>query len=205
MRDSTSALAEWLEKGGRRIGQIVISRTTDGFDLRHEDDVDRDGLENFPRWEDARSLANLDESKAYRPLKTAPNLRCGWRMLLPDVTAVLRAVDFFYPAMVGVWLASRSGELQPVHLRETLARQTGMYRITAKLTDEQAQRLICTTCASAACTKTILWRVDPDQPIATLPAEKFTAPEGDALPLLCHEACNLLVAAARKVVKGDPA
>ena len=77
-----------------------------------------------------------------------------------------------------------------------------MYRITQKLTDEQAQQLIARTCCASACMKTILWRVDAGQPITSLPAEKFT-PTRDAgtLPLLCHEACNLLVAKAREVVK----
>lgn len=203
MRDSTAALTEWLEKGGRRIGQIAISRADDGWELRHGDDIEAESLELFSKWEDARSLANLDGGRSYRPLKSAPNLRRGWRMVLQDTAAVRQAIDFFYPAMLGVWLASRAGELVPVHLRETLGRQTGMYRITAKLTDKQAQRLICETCNSAACLKTILWRVDVDQPIATLPPAKFDAPTGDSIPLLCHEACNLLVAAARKMVKGE--
>jgi hypothetical protein len=35
-----------------------------------------------------------------------------------------------------------------------------------------------------------------------LPAEKFRPNDGpNVLPLLCHEACNLLVAKAREVVK----
>ena len=41
------------------------------------------------------------------------------------------------------------------------------------------------------------------QPITTLPPEKFAspAPAATCFPLLCHEACNLLVAKAREVVK----
>jgi sirohydrochlorin cobaltochelatase len=81
-----------------------------------------------------------------------------------------------------------------------------MYRITQKLTDAQAQRLIGQTCRSdGGCLKTILWRISPEVPVATLPADKFrpeATPSG-ALPLLCHEACNLLVAAARKLVKEE--
>jgi hypothetical protein len=50
--------------------------------------------------------------------------------------------------------------------------------------------------------KHILWPLAPGVPVSSLPAEKFSpdATPG-TLPLLCHEACNLLVAKAREVVK----
>jgi len=57
--------------------------------------------------------------------------------------------------------------------------------------------------------RTIQWKRDlSDAPASTLlPPEKFdpgfdqTGREESTLPLLCQEACNLLVAEARKVVK----
>jgi hypothetical protein len=56
------------------------------------------------------------------------------------------------------------------------------------------------------CLKRILWEIAPGMPVTSLPAEKLqpTAAPG-ALPLLCHEACNLLVAQARQVVKKSEA
>jgi sirohydrochlorin cobaltochelatase len=204
MRDTTGALAAWLGQGGHRVGQVEVSRDGSGWELRHAADAERDDLESFGDAEAARMLASMDEEGAYRPLKTAPNLRRGWRLVLAGPGEVRRALDFLYPAMLGVWLAEADGELAPVDLRETLGRQTGMYRVTQKLTDEQAQQLIARTCCPSACMKTILWRVDAGQPVSSLPSEKFM-PDRDhgTLPLLCHEACNLLVAAARKVVKGE--
>ncbi len=205
-RDSTHELERWLRAGGRRVGQVAISPLENGWELRHADDAGRDGLETFPTWEDARTLANLDDRGFYRPLKTAPNLRHGWRLALPDAAAVRFALDYFYPAMLGVWLAHRRGELIPVDLRETLARQTGMYRITQKLTDEQAQRLVGQQCRSdSGCLKTILWKIGREISVTTLPDEKFRpdATPADAIPMLCHEACNILVAAARKMVKAE--
>jgi sirohydrochlorin cobaltochelatase len=80
-----------------------------------------------------------------------------------------------------------------------------MYRVTQKLTNGQAQALIGRVCEPRqGCIKTILWRIGPEVPITSLPAEKFICPGGERLPLLCHEACNILVAEARKVVKGEP-
>jgi sirohydrochlorin cobaltochelatase len=206
IRDTTQQLEDWLKTGGKRIGQLATSRADEGWELRHADDTGREGLEYFSKWEDARTLANLDDAGSFRALKTAPNLRHGWRLLLPDALSVRLALDYFYPAMLGVWLAHGRGEVTPVELRATLARQTGMYRITQKLTDEQAQRLVAKQCRSnSGCLKTILWRISAGISVPLLPPEKFRADAtpSDAIPLLCHEACNFLVAAARKMVKDE--
>ena len=186
-RALTESLAEWLESGRTRIGQIVILATPDGWELRHSDDLARGDLPKSEGANAARHLANLDDSGAYRPLKTAPNLRHGWRLVLRDVEELRRALDYFYPAMAGVWLSQLRGELSGVPFRETLNRQTGMYRVTQKITDEQARTMIDSFCAG--CLKCRLWDAQP-------PPD-----DADRIPLLCHEACNLLVAEARKVVK----
>ena len=205
MRDSTRELATWLGRGGSRMGQVLITRRGDGWELRHEADADAGTLPMHEGAAAARALANLDENGVFRPLKTAPNLRRGWSLFARDLADLRRGLDAFYPAMIGVWLSERAGELIPVDLRDTLARQTGMYRVTQKITDEQAQGLIGRVCEPrTGCIKTIRWQIAPALPIRSLPAEKFQAPEAGALPLLCHEACNLLVAAARKTVKGEP-
>ena len=206
IRDTTQELERWLRSGGTRIGQLSVLPAGAAWELRHSEDAGRDGLVTFFKWEEARTLANLDDSGAYRALKTAPSLRHGWRLVLPDVHAVRLALDYFYPAMLGMWLAHQRGEVTPVELRETLGRQTGMYRITQKLTDEQAQRLVAKQCrTNGGCLKTILWRISADVSIPLLPPEKFRvdATPSDALPLLCQEACNILVAAARKLVKDE--
>jgi sirohydrochlorin cobaltochelatase len=188
----TEALARWLAAGGSRVGEVEIHAHPDGWELRHRDDRDRGDLELHTRWEDARHLANLDAAGAFRPLKTAPNLRRGWRLVVPGLAALRAALEYFYPAMTGVWHSHGLGRLTPVPLRETLGRQTGMYAITRKITDEQAEKMIADFCSG--CLKHRLWRIaDTDAPAP--------AHEPHALPLLCHEACNLLVAKARSVVK----
>ncbi len=206
MRDTTQELERWLHAGGKFVGQIIVMHTEGGWELRHADDARRGELAAFSKWEDARSLANFDDTGAYRALKTAPNLRHGWRLVLPDAQAVRLALDYFYPAMIGVWLAHGRGEIMPVEFHDTLARQTGMYRITQKLTHEQAQRLIAKQCrTNGGCLKTILWQISGDVAVPLLPPEKFRAGATpvDSMPLLCHEGCNFLVAAARKMVKDE--
>ena len=191
-RDVEKALADWLAGGGDRIGEIVIARGPEGWELRHAEDAALVDLTAHALPEAARHLANLDAAGNFRPLKTAPTLLRGWRLVLADLAAVRRALDYFYPAMTGIWLSHTRGELVPVVLRETLGRQTGMYRVTQKLTDPQARELLDDVCSG--CLKHRLWEIATPNP--TGPA----FPAG-SLPLLCHEACNLLVAKAREVVK----
>ena len=189
--NTLTAFTRWLETGGAVVGQIAITRIGESWELRHTDDTGE--LQSFTRWQDARSLATLTDAGAFRPIKTTRDLRHGWRLVLSTVAEVVRALDYFYPAMLGLWNAA---ELPATDLRETLARQTGMYRITQKLTDDQAQKLIGKHCA--LCMKTMLWKLAANQPIESLPPEKY---QRAAFPLLCREACNFLVGHARTVVK----
>ncbi|HEY6071060.1 MAG TPA: hypothetical protein VIU85_06780, partial [Chthoniobacterales bacterium] len=99
--------------------------------------------------------------------------------------------------------------------------------VAAKISDLQINNLVADFCRSdSGCLRTILWKRDRKGAIATtkLPGEKFDPgidqvvatcsrrPAGDAraslseaatVPLLCQEACNLLVAECRKTVKEE--
>lgn len=194
MGRNTDFLAAELAAGDLTIGQIRIEP---GYRVLHGEDMGCDRLKISTDPHDAILLARYDSAGRFRPLKTAPNLVRGWRLDLSTIEDVLLALDFFYPAAVGTARARRDGELRPVCLRETLGRQTGLYAVTKKLTDEQAGTLIREFC-HAGCLREILWPISPDVPS---PAKEHpSGPQG--LPLSCAEACNLFVAEARKVVKG---
>jgi sirohydrochlorin cobaltochelatase len=202
----TDTLTQWIEKGGAKVGEIRIGVQKEEFSLCHRDDDGREDLTVFRGPEAARGLSNLDDHGAYRPLKSAPNLRHGWALLVSGADALRRALDYFYPAMLGVWRSHEMGMLPPVPFRQTLERQSGMYAVTRKITDRQAGAMIADFCRTdGGCLKRILWPLASGTPIPSLPAEK-TNPAAPAceMPLLCHEACNFLVARAREVVKrGD--
>jgi len=211
----------------RRIGQIAIQKLDDGgLALSHHDDETRNDLKLFHSAEDAIEIARYDDAGNYRPLKTAPTLSHGWRLELATLDALGRALDYFYPGRLAVFAAWKSGQLQTTPLRETLERQSGMYRIAAKISDEQADRVVGDFCRSdGGCLRTILWNRDKLGTIAstTLPQEKFdpafdqtkaggrpgsatpatAAIAAASIPLLCQEACNLLVAECRKAVKAE--
>ena len=208
-----SAADEWLRTLPCRIGQIFVDRTAEGaFALRHRDDVNREDLAVYRDAEAAVAIAQYDDAGVYRPLKTAPNLRHGWSLMLADVAAVRVALDLFYPGRIPAYVAWRRGTLKTTPLRETLERQTGMYRVTAKITDEQANELVGSFCRSdGGCLRTIRWDRDIQgaPPSTLLPETKFDPAHDQmgkgepVIPLLCQEPCNLLVAEARKVVKGS--
>jgi len=199
-RSITQALAAWLAAGENRIGELLIQGE---YELRHHLDAGLDGLVLHRSPADARTIALYDAGGNYRPLKTAPTLPRGWRLTLSTLDQLHESLDAFYPAMLAARLAFCHGRLAVVPLRDTLARQSGMYAITRKLTDSQADALVGSFCRTdGGCLKTILWPIAPGLPVTSLPPRKFEpSSAAPAIPLLCAEACNLLVAKAREVVK----
>jgi sirohydrochlorin cobaltochelatase len=207
------ALAKWLAAGLRCIGQISIEVTDDGrFALTHQEDAPRSDLVPYEHADDAAQLARFDDAGNYRPLKTAPNLRHGWRLMVPDRSALGIALDLFYPGRLAAFFAWETGALVATPLRETLHRQTGMYRSAAKISGEEANALVGDFCRSdGGCLRTILWKRDREGTLASalLPSGKFNPAHDQTgfgrpmIPLLCQEACNLLVAEARKIVKSE--
>ena len=194
-----------------RIGQLEISASAGGFFVCHRDDVGRDDV--APREiESVFEIAKFDDSGNYRPLKTAPNLRHGWKIFVNNPAQLQQVVDAIYPGRVAVLHALESGELVTTSLRETLNRQSGMYRVAAKISDQQIDDLVGNFCRSdGGCLRKILWKRDDKGtvPSSKLPPEKFDPAldqmgKGEkCIPLLCQEACNLLVAACREKVKGE--
>ena len=212
-------------------GQILVRKINGAFVLSHCGDETRKKLKTFQSAEDAIELSKFDDSGNYRPLKTAPNLARGWRLELARPEELQRALDYFYPGRFAVFLAWKTGQLHTTPLRETLDRQSGMYRVAAKISDDQIDNVVGDFCRSdGGCLRTILWKRDQrgTVPSAKLPLEKFdpacdqikalgrpgscafaettadkTIPATATIPLLCQEPCNLLVAECRKVVKGE--
>src|SRR5947207_4422650 len=124
-------------------GQILVRKTSTGeFVLSHRDEEAADQLKLFRNAEDAIEIAKYDDTGNYRPLKTAPNLRHGWRLELDTLEELQRALDYFYPGRLAVFNVWKMGRLQTTPLRETLDRQSGMYRLAAKISNSQIDDLV---------------------------------------------------------------
>jgi len=198
---SSTLLAHALQTGRFHIGEILLRAD---FTLRHADDRSADDLDIFNDPCAAREIARYDAQGNYRPLKTAPNLKRGWLLQAGSVETMELALEFFYPAALGLWASYLKGSLHPTSFRETLSRQTGMYRVTQLLTDTQAEQLVAQSCNSEnGCLRTILWKMNSEQPVTSLPISKLILDDlpSDRIPLICRELCNLVVAAARPIAK----
>jgi len=203
----------------RRWGQLSITVTlgADGdrrYDLRHEGDAGRDAADlashEDPR--DAREIAETDARGRYRPLKSAPTLRKGWVYDGVDAATLVRAVEYCYPATIQNWsregdrrepsdrasgeTASREGELDVSHWRETMARQTGIYGVIQTWDrgegHEHAEWVAEACCDDSQCLKRREWEYD---------AETDLAVDGGDGVFPCREPCSLVVSAARQWTK----
>jgi hypothetical protein len=173
-------------------GQVLIRRDANGFELRHVADSAACGEGIETRTVNGlRALAQLSPAGAFRPLKSAPNLRRGWRVVAADESALERALSHLYPGAVADWFAARANSPPITSYRQFTGRQTGMYRITTKLNDRIAGAAIRACCHADFCLKRRLWGVEglaPDPP-----------EQKSAIP--CLEACAILLEFARKVAR----
>jgi sirohydrochlorin cobaltochelatase len=162
--------------------------------VSHAEDQDRKDLETFYDPHDAASLALHDDNGAYRPLKSAPNLKHGWCLRLASVADLHLALDFLYPAALANWRAFLRNEKIATPLRDTVNRQTGMYRVTGLITDEEAQGIVDSLC-QPGCMRCIQWPIPADAAPPEVPLRE------KEIPLLCTDACSLFIGEARRVVK----
>lgn len=193
-----------LARSSFRIGQVAVTPDagSQGWTLCHVEDLGKEGLSLHTDPLAARSLSLYDDAGQFRPLKTAPSLRHGWQLQMADEAALRRALDFLYPAALGLARHQAAGMLEPVPLRQTLGRQTGMYRFANKITDDEAQEMVACHCDVAKCLRRITWGLTAEQPLTGLTDAKRPQPAtvGET-PLLCVEACTHIVSAAREIAR----
>lgn len=214
MPDLTETTLAAAVNDGGAIGQILIRKTESGeFVLSHRNDDLRRGGRHFTQPEDAIEIAKYDEAGNYRPLKTAPSLRHGWQLNAAGLGELRRALDYFYPGRLAALNAWKANRLVTTTLRDTLNRQSGMYRVAAKISDAQINDVVGNVCKSnGGCLRTILWKRDASgaAPSTKLPQEKYdpACDQGGgnrpAIPLLCQEPCAVLLNECRKAVKSEP-
>jgi len=172
--------------------QVLITRRGTAFDLRHVVDKETtDSVLELLPVESLRDLASHTQDGAFRPLKSAPNLRSGWRALPASSDEVLLALDQLYPGGLADWYAARQVPPPVTHYRDYVNRQTGMYRITQMLTDVQVRDAVLAGCHKDFCLKQRLWggaELLPD-----------TVSEKSLIP--CLEPCPILLEFARKSMR----
>lgn len=203
-------LLQLVRSGRRHIGEIAITEKDGAFTLCHHLDVELDHgkLEAHDSPDAARDISTYSEDGEYRFAKAQVNLKRGWLLKLANEKQLLRALDLFYPAGVGIFVAHENGSLKVEHMRDKLNRQTGMYKFARNISDEGAQTLIKDLCGPAhQCARRILWQLDEETPLKDSEASRYngvcSGGEDEAIPLMCREACNHFVAQARKISKQE--
>lgn len=194
------SLASQLSPGDTLLfGELSLHRTVDGvFQVQHcEDQNNSTELQALTSARELREWAKLDAEGNYRPLKTAPTLRSGWRAETESSEEFLSFLDAIYPGAFATWIAYSTGQLSSVSLEQTLNRQTGMYRIAAKL-DSTGKEHIRTEYCSQICIREVAWPTEKDGQIT----EPIVAELG-TIPLICTEACTFAVNKARKLAKSS--
>jgi len=172
--------------------QVIIHRAGSGFELRHEADRHRaPGELRLTPVSELRALAQPTAAGAFRPLKSAPNLQSGWRVAAGSDAELEAALQHLYPGAIADWFAAQHQPAPVTHYREFTERQTGMYRVTTMLTDEQAVQMTRACCHRRFCLKRRLWRVGNLEPDAA--GEKSLIP--------CLEPCAILLEFARKALR----
>ena len=184
-------------------GQLQVTATVgDGgerrYHVRHVDDTRKaaDALTGHEDPRAARDIAKHDDRGRYRPLKSAPTLRTGWRFGGLSATELVETVETFYPAAVTNWHREREGDLDVTHWHETVERQTGIYGVV-KTWDrgegyDHVNWVAEACCADSQCLKRREWQYDDETPLDV---------DGGDGTFPCREPCSVVVAAARQWTK----
>jgi len=189
------ALAWFVQWFGEElvIGQVRICRRDRAFEMRHVEDWAKpaDQLKDVAP-EGARETAQFTEEGVFRPLKSAPTLRRGWRIVANSDAELETALNRLYPGAIADLYATLQQPVPITDYREFTTRQSGMYRITTFLTEPDAGAVVRKCCAAEFCLKRRFWDVEGHAPEE--PEQKRLIP--------CLEPCAILLEYARQVVRG---
>jgi len=170
--------------------EVLVRRTGDSFRLTHLSDRDAGPLCSVTV-EELREVTQFTAAKQFRPLKSAPNLQRGWEFVADSEAELELALECLYPGAVADWFAARQPHPPVTHYRDFTARQTGMYRITTMLDDEQVAQVARAGCHARSCLKQRLW---------TVPGlETDRLEQKSAIP--CLEPCAVLLEFARTAMR----
>lgn len=194
MSGVAQAMAELLAESGEgwSWAQVWVERTPAGFGLRHVRDRETP-VASLRKLEvgELRDWADEAVNGAFRPLKSAPNLRTGWHCGVADAAGLETALEVLYPGSVADWWVARHEPGAATSFREYFGRQTGIYRVAQRLTEAQAALAFGACCAPRFCLKQRLWQVPG------LAADR----EEETSRIPCLEPCAIALEFGRRAMK----
>lgn len=171
-------------------GQVLVRKMPQGFQINHVDDRDVAGAKTLSLPE-LREMAQHTAGRQFRPLRAAPTLQAGWNFIARNASELDDALQCLYPSGVADWFAARQPAPPITGFRDFAERQTGMYRVTATLDDQQVAQVVRSGCDRQFCLKQRLWAAK------SLPPDRFE--EKSLIP--CLEPCAVLLEFARAMVR----
>ncbi len=161
--EAKGAFLAWIRSApeGHRVflQTVVWEAQSGGFEIRHE--LDRQApLEALRRLRDpdeAQSIAAATEAGDYRPLKTAPDLRGGWRFAGLTKDEAWEVYAHLYPAVPVHWFLERIGRLPVVSFDDVAKRQTGIHAKVGSLGPPEVGALVEECCESHRCLREPTW------------------------------------------------
>ncbi len=191
------AVASFIKtlRPARIFGQVVVACREERYEVRHGNDAETpaEQLELLSAKE-LRARLSKDASGRFRPLRSAPDLPAGWRAIASSSEDLWRILNAVYPGALGDWHAFRQRKKTAVHFSEFVARQSGMFRVVAKLNSEQAQCVADACCDDRLCFKQRLWSAAENR--ESKPPSNLAEPG-----LVCLEPCSLFLELARRGFK----
>lgn len=176
--------------------EVLCSPGADGIDLRHIRDIGRPHTDL--QLLEPRSLgawAETTSQGAFRPNRSAPTLRSGWRCHAATDADLHEALEQLYPGALADWYAWERGTATPTSFREFVDRQAGMYRVTQNITDGGADAAARAGCSRELCLRRRCWSTP-----GTGPAP-IAETDGHGVAVPCLEPCALVLDLARWMAK----
>lgn len=191
------AVAAFIEtlRPAQTFGQVVVTRRQEHYEVRHRNNAETlaEQLELLSAKE-LRARLSKDSGGRFRPLRAAPDLSAGWRALASSPKDLWHILNAVYPGALGDWHAFRQRKKNAVHFPEFAARQSGMFRVVARLNGKQAQRVADACCDDRLCLKQRLWSAAENR--EAKPSANLAEPS-----LVCLEPCSLFLELARRSFK----
>ena len=121
-------------------GQVIVRSVPEGHELRHMADATLDAPDLVRlRPADLREWTDTTATGVFRPLKSAPSLRQGWRCVVAGHDDLALALEGLYPGALGDWWAGHTGSGVATSLADFMGRQTGIYRSARNLSLADAE------------------------------------------------------------------
>lgn len=140
----------------------------------------------------ALAIARYTDNGAYRPLRTAYDLRGGWSFTGLTADELWEVISVIYPGAVLHWYLGTIGTPTTVDYRPWAARQTAMYAVLRDVADEQVAEVVRSTCGH--CLRHRLWQIG---------VGRIEAGEGPSPTVPCLEPCTVFATEARQAVAAD--